>query len=331
MKTLVTGGAGFIGSHLVERLLQKAHKVVVVDNFSNGSPKNLESVKSHPSLAVHRADVSDCKAIEPFFEGVDAVYHLAALADIVPSIQRPAEYFKSNVDGTLEVMECARRAKVGRVLYTASSSCYGIPDRTPTSEEAQIRPQYPYALTKFLGEEIALHWGRVYKMNVNSVRLFNVYGPRARTNGTYGAVFKVFLPQRIHGAPYTIVGDGSQTRDFTYMSDVVDAMLTVNESSLRDEILNVGSGKTVSVNALVRLLGGGETIHLPKRPGEPDSTFADISRIQKKTGWKPKVSIEEGVAALLGHLDDFRDLPVWTPDSIGKATEDWFHYLTEEK
>ena len=281
MKALVTGCAGFIGSHLVERLLADKREVTVLDNFSNGSLKNLLSVKSNPLLRIEEADVSDRKKMEPFFSGVDTVYHLAALADIVPSIQRPVEYFKSNVDGTFEVMECARRAAVGQVLYAASSSCYGIPDKTPTSEEAEIRPQYPYALTKFLGEQIVLHCGRVYKMNVNSLRFFNVYCPRARTNGTYGAVFKVFLPQKIHGMPFTIVGDGTQTRDFTYVSDVVEAMVAVAESGLKNEIFNVGSCTTVSVNAIVRLLGGaGKTVHIPKRPGEPDSTFADISKIK---------------------------------------------------
>ncbi|MBI3315817.1 MAG: SDR family oxidoreductase [Candidatus Omnitrophica bacterium] len=331
MKALVTGGAGFIGSHLVERLLEEKNEVVVLDDFSNGSPKNLRSVQAHRSLTVQKADVSDRKSIEPFFSGVDTVYHLAALADIVPSIQHPDAYFRSNVHGTFEVMECARQARVNRVLYAASSSCYGIPDRTPTSEESEIRPEYPYALTKFLGEQIVMHWGRVYKMNVNSLRFFNVYGPRARTHGTYGAVFKVFLPQKIHGASLTIVGDGTQTRDFTYVSDVIEAMLTVARSDLRNEILNVGSGRTVSVNTIVQLLGGGKTVHIPKRPGEPDCTFADISKIRRLTGWNPKVPIEEGVGILLKHLEDFKDLPVWTTDTIEKATEDWFRYLGKEE
>ncbi|MBI3252606.1 MAG: SDR family oxidoreductase [Candidatus Omnitrophica bacterium] len=328
-KVVVTGGAGFIGSHLVDRLLKEKRRVVAIDNLSNGALKNLERARSHPLFSFYRADVSNRERIRPLFRGADTVFHLAALADIVPSVQRPADYFRANVDGTLSVMECARHAGVRQVLYAASSSCYGIPDRYPTPEGAGIRPQYPYALTKFLGEQIVLHWGQVYKIKANSLRFFNVYGPRARTNGTYGAVFKVFLPQKIHGMPFTIVGDGRQTRDFTYVADVVEAFSAVANSELKNQVMNVGSGKTVSVNTIIRLLGGGKTVRLPKRPGEPDRTFADISKIKKLTGWKPRVSIENGIRMLLKHLDDFQDLPVWTPDKIEKATQDWFYYLEE--
>ena len=326
MKILVTGGAGFIGSHLVERLLELQNEVVMLDNFSNGSMKNLKHLEPSPHLHIHEIDIADGAALRPYFKGAEAVYHLAALADIVPSIENPMEYFRVNVDGTAHVMECARREGVQRVLYAASSSCYGTPDAYPTSESAEIHPQYPYALTKYLGERIALHWGQVYKIRVNSVRLFNVYGLRARTSGTYGAVFKVFLPQKIYGKPFTVVGDGTQTRDFTYVTDAVSAILAVSESPVSNEIFNVGSGKTVSVNRIVELLGG-EKVFIPKRPGEPDHTFADISKIKTQIGWSPRVSVEEGVARLLENLDDWRDEPVWTPERITDATREWFHYL----
>ena len=327
-KAIVTGGAGFIGSHLVDRLLKENCHVIVLDNFSNGSLKNLESAMKDPLLKIEKADVADRKAIERFFCDVDAVYHCAALADIVPSIEQPLEYFRSNVNGTLQVMECARLHHVKNVVYIASSSCYGIPDQYPTLEDAPISPQYPYALTKFLGEQIALHWGRVYKININSLRLFNVYGPRARTRGTYGAVFKVFMPQKIHGKPFTVVGDGTQTRDFTYVSDVVEAIWQLSRSDLRNEVMNVGSGRTVSVNTLVQLLGGGPVVHVPKRPGEPNSTFADISKIKKLLGWQPRVSIEEGIKQLLKNINDWKDAPVWTPEGIESATREWFQRLS---
>ena len=184
----------------------------------------------------------------------------------------------------------------------------------------------PYALTKRLGEEIALHFGQVYKFPVVSLRLFNVYGPRSRTSGTYGAVFGVFLAQKLAGKPFTVVGDGNQTRDFTYVTDVADAFVTAAESSASGVILNVGSGQTVSVNRLCELLGGDKT-YIPKRPGEPDCTFADVRRINEVLGWSARVNIESGVQEVLRNIDYWRDAPVWTPSSIATATEDWFKYL----
>lgn len=160
MRALVTGGAGFIGSHLVDRLLAEEHQVIVLDNFSTGRPQNLGHHKDHLGLYLHQVDMTDLEGIKPYFDGVGWVFYLAALADIVPSIQRPIDYHRSNVDGTVAVLEAARKAGVKRFIYAASSSCYGIPDIYPTPETAEIRPQYPYALTKYLGEQIVLHWGK---------------------------------------------------------------------------------------------------------------------------------------------------------------------------
>ena len=325
-KVLVTGGTGFIGSHLVERLLEEDHEVVVLDNCSTGQLSNIQSFQSKRNFHFYERDIAHFDSIREFFSGVEVVYHIAGLADIVPSIQRPLDYFHSNVEGTTSVMESARLAGVRRIVYAASSSCYGIPDQYPTPETAPIRPQYPYALTKYLGEQIVLHWGKVYKISVNSLRFFNVYGPRARTSGTYGAVFGVFLAQKINGKPLTIVGDGTQTRDFTYVSDVVEAVVRVANTNLSNEILNVGSGTTVSINRIAELLGG-EKVFIPKRPGEPECTFADISKIKKLTQWRPKVSIEEGMNRLLEQIHDWQSAPVWTPELIASATSDWFRYL----
>jgi UDP-glucose 4-epimerase len=271
---------------------------------------------------------NNIKIIQKYFQGVDWVFHIAALADIVPSIQRPNDYFKVNVDGTFSVLEAAKNASIKRFIYAASSSSYGIPSHYPTPEIAEIRPQYPYALTKYLGEELVLHWGRIYKLPVVSLRFFNVYGPRSRTTGAYGAVFGVFLAQKLHGDPFTVVGDGKQTRDFTFVTDVVDACVKVAESDIRYEVFNIGSGNTYSVNYLVQLLGG-EVIHIPKRPGEPDSTQADITKIKKMLGWEPRVSFEEGVKIMLDHIKDWKNAPVWTPQKINKATKDWFKYLSK--
>ena len=322
-KAVVTGGAGFIGSHLVDRLLADGHEVVVLDNFSTGRPQNLAHVKGRVKLV--QADVSSGD-LSPHFTGAEWVFHLAALADIVPSIERPTDYFRANVVGTENVLEAARGAGVKRFLYTASSSCYGIPDQYPTPETAEIRPQYPYALTKRLGEELVLHWGQVYGMPVVSLRFFNVYGPRSRTSGTYGAVFGIFLAQKIHGKPFTVVGDGRQTRDFTFASDVAAALVKAAESGVAGQVFNVGSGNTYSVNRLVELLDGPVT-HIPKRPGEPDCTFADIAKIKKALRWEPKIGIEDGVKMMLENIDYWREAPVWTPQSIEKATKAWFDFL----
>jgi len=272
------------------------------------------------------ADFANQGAWQKSFIDADWVFHLGALADIVPSIQRPADYFQANVVGTFNVLEASKNAQVKRFVYAASSSCYGIPDSYPTSELNEIRPQYPYALTKRMGEELVMHWANVYQLPAIALRLFNVYGPRSRTSGTYGAVFGVFLAQKLANKPFTVVGDGTQTRDFTFVTDVANAFVTAAKSSQRGEIYNVGSGQTVAVNRLVELLVG-DVIHIPKRPGEPDCTFADITKIRRELKWEPKVNIENGVAEVLVNIDYWRSAPVWTPESIATATQDWFKYL----
>ena len=328
-KVVVTGGAGFIGSHLVERLLADGHSVLVLDDFSTGRPENLAHLTRDPRLSLERVDVAGGLRLDSLLKGADLVFHLAALADVVPSMERPLDYHRANVDGTVALLDAARHARVGRFLYAASSSCYGIPDLYPTPETAATRPQYPYALSKLLGEQCVLHWGQVYRLPVVSLRLFNVYGPRSRTSGTYGAVFGVFLAQKLAGRPYTVVGDGRQSRDFTFVSDVADAFVTVAQSSVAGEIFNVGTGTPVSVNRLVELLKG-DVVHVPSRPGEPNRTHADIGKIQRHLGWRPKVSIEEGVRILLDNIEYWRQAPVWTPESIEVATRDWFRYLGRE-
>src|SRR3989338_7001465 len=322
MKCLVTGGAGFIGSHLVDRLLADGNQVKVIDNFSTGRQENLSHQRDNKNLTVIKADVSDFDSIKTHFHGVEMVFHIAALADIVPSIVNPLDYYRANVSGTASVLEAARLAKVKKLVYAASSSCYGIPDTFPTPESAEVRPEYPYALTKYFGEQIVLHWGKVYKLPVVSLRLFNVYGPRSRTSGAYGAVFGVFLTQKLNHKPFTVVGNGKQTRDFVFVKDVVEAFVLASQSDCNGEVMNAGSGKTYSVNYLVQLLGG-EVVYIPKRPGEPDSTFADTAKIEMFLGWKPKVSFEEGVNIMLENINYWRDAPVWTSENILEATKDW--------
>ena len=327
MHDLVTGGGGFIGSHLVDRLLKEGRRVRVLDSFVVGRRANLSQHDGNPNLEIIEADIADRRAVDAACKGVDRIFHLAARADIVPSIQEPEAYFRANVDGTFSVLEAARKHEVKRLVYVASSSCYGIPSTYPTPETAPADCRYPYALTKNLGEQMVMHWAQLYNLPAVSVRFFNVYGPRARTSGTYGAVFGVFLAQLLAKKPLTIVGDGEQTRDFTFVSDVVDALITAVKSDKVGEIYNVGSGKPVSVNELVRLLGSPATVHIPKRPGEPDCTWADISKIRKELNWEPKVGIADGVRVMLENIEYWRDAPVWTESRIAEATSDWFRYL----
>lgn len=333
-KVIVTGGAGFIGSHLVDCLLEMGFCVTVIDNLSVGRKENLDKgfEKYSKFLEFIEADISILESTwAAAFAGASIVYHLAARADIVPSIDDPRLYFDSNVGGTVNVLQAMRDGNVRDIVYAASSSCYGIPDVYPTTEVAPIDLRYPYAASKYFGEQTVKHFSEVYGFRATSLRFFNVYGPRARTSGTYGAVFGVFLAQKINGQPLTVVGDGTQTRDFTYVSDVVRAIV---ETSIRRGsedgtgywCYNVGSGATVSVNRLVELLGGNK-VHIPKRPGEPDCTFACIDKIRDELGWRPRVTIEEGIGTMLQQINLWSDAPVWDPSSIEKATKTWFEHL----
>ncbi len=315
MINCITGGCGFIGSHLTETLLARGERVRILDIQP-------WEYKLHPNLEVIECDI---RGGLPSFFGIDRIYHLAALADIVPSIEKPLDYYDTNVSGTLNILEAARKFGVQRFVYAASGSCYGLSD-TPTPETAPIDTQYPYALTKYLGEQLVGHWAKVYKIPAVSMRLFNVYGPRSRTAGAYGAMFGVFLAQLANMRPLTVVGDGTQSRDFTFVTDVVDALIKAADNDISG-IYNVGSGAPSSVNRIVELLGSPEVVYIPKRPGEPDITHADINKIQRDLGWEPKVTIEQGVRIMLENLSAFKDAPVWNQESIGKETEAWFTAL----
>lgn len=331
MKSLVTGAAGNIGSHLCERLIADGHQVFGFDNLSGGKLSNLNSIKNHPDFHFIKGDVVTGNVImaEESIEmlEVDWFFHLAAKSDIVPSIEKPEAYHDANVTGTIKMLQAARNMNVKKFVYAASSSCYGIPDHYPTVETDPCRPMYPYALTKYLGEQYVLHWQKVYGLPTISLRLFNVYSPRSRTSGAYGAVFGVFMSQLAHGKPLTVVGDGTQSRDFTFVSDVVDALVIAAESD-KTGVYNVGSGSHYSVNKLVDLLGPTALVNIPRRPGEPDITFASIGKIKEDLGWEPKVSFKEGVSRMKALANQFSAAPLWTPESIAKATKTWFERLS---
>ena len=325
MKVLITGGAGFIGSNLSEKLVKLGYKVTVIDNLSTGRLSNLKKIKK--KIKFINYDISkDSKRFRNFFKNVKWVFHLAGLADIVPSIKEPKKYFKANVEGTLNVVNAARDKKVKKLIYAASASCYGIPKKFPTNEKAKIDTKYPYALTKFLGEKLIIDWFKIYKANNLSLRFFNVYGPNSRTTGAYGAVFGVFLAQKLFNKPLTIVGNGRQTRDFVHVYDLVKGLIKAAKKGKPGKIYNIGSGKETKINHIAKLIGG-KRIFIPKRPGEPERSLACIKKIKKELNWSPKISIERGVSELLKTKNSWKNAPVWTSKKIKIATKDWFKYL----
>lgn len=322
---VVTGGAGFIGSHMVDILLEASLKVRVLDNLTGGHERNLDHHKGNPDLETAWEDIREIEPGSKAFKNAKYVFHFAGIGDIVPSIEQPIEYMNTNVQGTVRVLEASREAGVTKFVYAASSSCYGLAD-TPTREDHKIEPHYPYALSKYQGEQAAFHWHHVYGLPVNAIRIFNAYGTRVRTTGVYGAVFGVFFKQKLAGKPYTVVGDGTQSRDFIYASDVARAFLAAAQTDKSGEVWNVGADNPQPINKLIDILGG-EKVHLPKRPGEPDCTHADITKIRADLGWEPTVPFEEGVARMVKEIENWRDAPLWEPDSIADATKTWFKYM----
>ncbi len=323
---VVTGGVGFVGSHLVDLLVERGYRVSIVDDLSGGHQKNIQHHTSNADVDFVNQDIRTLEASSAIFVGARYVFHLAGISDIVPSVERPADYMDINVQGTVRVLEAARCANVEKLVYAASSSCYGIAEELPTTESATIDPQYPYALSKMLGEQTVHHWGSVYGLPANSIRIFNAYGPRSRTTGAYGAVFGVFLAQKLANQPFTVVGDGEQSRDFVFVTDVAAAFLAAAETSHTGRVYNLGASNPQSVNRLVELLGG-DVIYIPDRPGEPRCTWADTARITAELLWAPQTSFEDGVAQMLAVIEDWREAPVWNPETIEQATKSWFEAL----
>ena len=324
-KVLVTGAAGFIGSHMCDLLIKKKYYVYGLDNLSGGYLKNIDHLKYEKNFKFYKYDLLSNLSKKNFLS-VDYVIHFAGIGDIVPSIENPKKYMLNNFNGTLNLLENLNFKKIKKFVYAASSSCYGVA-KTPTKENFDISPLYPYALSKYLGEEICFHWQKVYKAKINSIRIFNAYGLRSRTTGAYGAVMGTFLKQIISKKPLTVVGNGNQKRDFVYVTDVVDAFYRAMKTSKNGEVWNLGYGKPASINYLIECLNYKKQVYLPKRPAEPDVTHANIFKIKKDLNWSPKINLKQGTQILLDNLENWKDAPLWTKKKINKATKNWFKYL----
>jgi len=293
VKVVVTGGAGFIGSHVVDALIIKGFTVHVIDNLSSGKKEQV-----HPKAIFHKADIRKLETIQPIIKGATYVFHLAAVPRVQYSIEHPAETNEVNVSGTLNVLIAAKEGGVKRVIYSASSSAYGDQKKMPLVETMIPNPKSPYGLQKHVGELYARVFSEVHGLETVSLRYFNVYGSRLDPSGAYALAIGKFLRQRKEGKSITIWGDGTQTRDFTHVRDVVRANLLASESKKvgKGEVLNIGAGRNFSVNELAGLIGG-KVVHEPPRI-EPHDTLADNSLAKKLLGWKPEVSLEEGIAEL---------------------------------
>ena len=296
-RSIITGGAGFIGSNLTDHLVRIGHKVIVLDNFVSGKKSNLSHHRKQ-DVKIIKIDISKSKNLDKYFKGVHYVFHFAALAQIIPSIKNPKKYFKNNVIGTLKVVEAAKKAKIKKLVYAASSSCYGIPKKLPTSEKDKIDLNNPYAVTKFIGEEIIMRYALMFKMPNISFRFFNVYGPRLNISDQYSAVIGNFLSQTKNNKALTIVGDGKQTRDFIHVDDIAKACVKVIRSKCINKIYNLGSGKKTSINTLAKIFNGKKKF-IPNRPGEAKNSLADISKFKKDVNWHPKISLEKGIKKLI--------------------------------
>lgn len=328
MRVLVTGCAGFIGSHLSEALVAQGHDVVGVDAFTPYYPRqvkeaNMAHLRSGPRFSFLELDLSTGD-VTPALEGVQVVYHQAAQPGVRASWGSDfGPYAANNILATQRLLEAARKHPPRKLVFASSSSVYGDAETFPTGETALPAPISPYGVTKLAAEQLVQLYWRNHGVPTLSLRYFGVYGPRQRPD----MAFHRFISAALSGAPIEVYGDGEQTRDFTYVSDAVDALICAADSNKVGLCLNVGSDNPVSVNYLAKLLRASQTVHIPKRPGEPDCTFADTSRIKAELGWTSKVPIEDGVQNMLKVIDYWRDAPVWTPDSIAVATKDWFTYL----
>ena len=323
--SLVTGGAGFLGSNMVDFLLKKNHKVIVIDDLSTGLKQNIKNYFKNKNFFFYKKDITKIDFKKIRLNKIDYVFHFAGKAALVPSIKDPIKYFFVNYYGTLNILKNLKKIKFKKFIYAASSSCYGKA-KTPTDENEKISLLHPYAASKYHGEQLCLHWNRTYKFPINSIRIFNAYGNRVSFNQGYGAAFSVFLKQKVENKPLTIIGDGKQKRDFIFAEDLAEVFYLSAKSKYSGEIYNLGYGKAVSVNRIAKIIGG-KQIRIPKRPGEPQITLAKINKIKKHLKWKPKTTINNGINKMLQNIDYWKKGKLWNKSNIKKETKEWFKLL----
>ena len=291
MKSIVTGGAGFIGSHLVDKLIELGHEVIVIDNESSTVHNNFYY---NDKAEYHKMDIADYCGIRPLFEGVDFVFHLAAESRIQPAIENPLLCFQTNAFGTGVILQCAREAKVKKVIYSSTSSAYGLKNEPPLVETMPDDCLNPYSVAKVAGEKMCKMYTDLFGLPTVIFRYFNVYGPREPLKGAYAPVVGLFLRQNKAGEPMTIVGDGTQRRDFTHVVDVVDANIRAMDynGNMHGTVFNVGTGKNNSVLELARMIGDNVQF-IPPRPAESKETLANNLKIMSQFGWGPTKNIED--------------------------------------
>jgi len=325
---LITGAAGFIGSHMVDYLLKKNFNVIGVDNLKNGRLNNIKHNLKNKKFRFFKDDILNFKNSKKI-KSIDYVVHFAGLGEVVPSIENPTLYLEQNIMGTSHVFDIARKFNVKKFVYAASSSCYGL-NNSKINEKEKISIEHPYALSKYMGEYVAFSLAKIFNIPTNSIRIFNAYGPRVRSNSNYGAVFGVFFKQKMSKKPLTVVGDGNQKRDYVYVTDVCDAFYKCAVSKHRNVTFNLGTGEPKTINYLVKLIDS-KTERLPWRPGEPRVTWANVKKIKKYLGWKPKVTFKDGVKLMLNNIEYWSTAPLWTKKKIKKATTTWFKTLNEKE
>lgn len=294
---VVFGGAGFIGSNLVDELLTQGHEVTVLDNFSEGKASNLERWRNEPRLEVVRGDIRDFDLCRRVADHKEWAFHLAAMSRIQPSITDPLDAFSANYMGTANVLEACRRGGVKRVVYSASSSAYGLVNPIPNVEDMPTDCLNPYSLSKKGGEELCKLYNDLYGLSTCALRYFNVYGPRHQEEGSYATVIAIFRRQKRMGQDLTIVGDGEQRRDFTFVGDVVRANVLAAMNREATGLYNIGCNKNYSINELAKLVGG-KTVNIPARPAEARVTLADNTKAREVLGWKPEVNLLQGLEVL---------------------------------
>ena len=293
MKCIVTGGAGFIGSNLVDRLIDDGHEVMVIDDLSTGKKENINKLAKF-----YHKDLTEMRRESDFsiFEGVDIVFHMACLARVQPSIENPHLYHDKNVNGIVNVLEGCRKYGISRLVFSSSSSVYGDAEEVPTSENCKLNPMSPYALHKLIGEQYCKLYSELYGIDTVSLRYFNVYGDRQPTEGAYCLVMGIFAGQRLNNQPMTIRGDGEQRRDFTHVDDVVDANVRCMEytsAEFKGDIYNIGNGDNRSVNQIAELIGG-DRFNI-NSVIEPRETLACYDKAKKVFGWLPKGDLEKWI------------------------------------